>query len=85
MAGLVPAIHVFAARDEKDVMPGTRPGMTRIELSVRKPIPSKNIRRRLLQQLDGLGVGYAAVASHVVPADFSITVLARAHRATWRR
>jgi hypothetical protein len=43
MAGLVPAIHVFAARDEKDVMPGTRPGMTRIELSVRKPIPSKNI------------------------------------------
>jgi len=27
MAGLVPAIHVLAER-KKDVMPGTRPGMT---------------------------------------------------------
>jgi hypothetical protein len=29
MAGLVPAIHVFAAR-RKTWMPGTRPGMTKV-------------------------------------------------------
>ena len=28
MAGLVPAIHVFAAEESKTWMPGTRPGMT---------------------------------------------------------
>jgi len=28
MAGLVPAIHVFAASELKTWMPGTRPGMT---------------------------------------------------------
>jgi hypothetical protein len=28
MAGLVPAIHVFYAADNKTWMPGTRPGMT---------------------------------------------------------
>jgi len=28
MAGLVPAIHVFASHKEKTWMPGTRPGMT---------------------------------------------------------
>jgi len=28
MAGLVPAIHVFAASQRKTWMPGTRPGMT---------------------------------------------------------
>jgi hypothetical protein len=28
MAGLVPAIHVFAAREKKDVDAGTSPGMT---------------------------------------------------------
>ena len=29
MAGLVPAIHVFALEHGKSWMPGTRPGMTR--------------------------------------------------------
>jgi hypothetical protein len=29
MAGLDPAIHVFAAQDFKTWMPGTRPGMTK--------------------------------------------------------
>jgi hypothetical protein len=28
MAGLVPAIHVFASEQLKTWMPGTRPGMT---------------------------------------------------------
>jgi len=28
MAGLVPAIHVFAVIESKSWMPGTRPGMT---------------------------------------------------------
>jgi hypothetical protein len=36
MAGLVPAIHVFKARDElKTWMPGTSPGMTRERLWLR--------------------------------------------------
>jgi hypothetical protein len=29
MAGLVPAIHVFATLERKTWMPGTRPGMTK--------------------------------------------------------
>jgi hypothetical protein len=29
MAGLVPAIHVFAAPETKTWMPGTRPGVTK--------------------------------------------------------
>src|SRR3954447_24127826 len=32
MAGLVPAIHVFAGREGKTWMPGTRPGMTSLEM-----------------------------------------------------
>jgi opacity protein-like surface antigen len=28
MAGLVPAIHVLASKENKTWMPGTRPGMT---------------------------------------------------------
>jgi hypothetical protein len=31
MAGLVPAIHVVLRIEAKTWMPGTRPGMTRIE------------------------------------------------------
>jgi hypothetical protein len=31
MAGLVPAIHVFATAKSKTWMPGTRPGMTGTE------------------------------------------------------
>ena len=32
MAGLVPAIHVFAAEVRKTWMPGTRPGMTKVAI-----------------------------------------------------
>jgi hypothetical protein len=32
MAGLVPAIHVFVDIERKTWMPGTRPGMTRIDI-----------------------------------------------------
>jgi hypothetical protein len=36
MAGLVPAIHVFAAvSSDKTWMPGTRPGMTNLKGAVR--------------------------------------------------
>jgi hypothetical protein len=31
MAGLVPAIHVLLSKLRKTWMPGTRPGMTKIE------------------------------------------------------
>ena len=31
MAGLVPAIHAFRYQQKEDVMPGTSPGMTRVE------------------------------------------------------
>jgi hypothetical protein len=34
MAGLVPAIHVFAAEQSKTWMPATSAGMTEIEQSV---------------------------------------------------
>jgi hypothetical protein len=32
VAGLVPAIHVFASAQSRTWMPGTRPGMTEDEL-----------------------------------------------------
>jgi hypothetical protein len=35
MAGLVPAIHVFAASTFKTWMPGSSPGMTNQQLTIR--------------------------------------------------
>jgi hypothetical protein len=34
MAGLVPAIHVLLCARRKTWMPGTRPGMTTLEISL---------------------------------------------------
>src|SRR5258708_14745601 len=39
MAGLVPAIHVFARAGCKTWMPGTRPGMTELGWMVRRRVP----------------------------------------------
>jgi hypothetical protein len=41
MAGLVPAIHVFAREGSKTWMPGTRPGTTMTWLLSRSSFPQK--------------------------------------------
>jgi hypothetical protein len=56
MAGLVPAIHVFATAESKTWMPGTGPGMTRGEIGcMSETLNSHSPNARDLAKLSTIG------------------------------